>query len=160
MSTEPRWIGQARKLIGLRETKGSDHTPEIVAMWREIRRGGIRDDETPWCAAFVGSMLERAGVESSRFEGAKSYLTWGIRLAEPVYGCVVVFSRAGGGHVGFVVGQDHAGNLLVLGGNQGDEVSIRTFARDRVVGYRWPVGEPINNEPLAFGSADASTSEA
>ena len=135
---EPKWLQEARKLIGLRETKGPNHTPEILQMWRDIKRGGIKDDETPWCAAFVGAMLERSGIRSSRFESARSYLAWGDQLVEPIVGCVVVFSRDGGGHVGFCIGQDAAGNLLILGGNQSDAVNIRTFPRARVTGYRWP----------------------
>lgn len=146
--TDQKWITEARKLIGLREIKGSQHAPEILQMWRDIKRGGIKDDETPWCAAFVGAMLERAGIRSSRFESAKSYLQWGETLAEPCLGCVVVFSRDGGGHVGFVVGKDKAGNLLVLGGNQGDEVSVKAFPLSRVTGYRWPSGLMLIRHPL------------
>lgn len=137
---EPKWLQEARKLIGLREIKGPNHAPEILQMWRDIKRSGIKDDETPWCAAFVGAMLERAGIRSSRFESARSYLTWGDQLVEPIVGCVVVFSRDGGGHVGFCVGQDASGNLLILGGNQADAVNIRAFPRTRVTGYRWPSG--------------------
>ncbi len=124
---KPRWILQAENHIGVKEVKGSSHNPVIVQFWKDIRRGGIKDDETPWCAAFVGSMLERSGIQSTRFESAKSYLSWGEKLDRPVYGCVVVFSRDGGGHVGFVVGKDKAGNLLVLGGNQGDAVNVKAF---------------------------------
>ena len=138
-----RWIELARQFIGLHEVKGREHNPEILQMWKDIKRGGIKDDETPWCAAFVGAMLERAGVKSSRFESAKSYLSWGVQLKEPKADCVVVFSRDGGGHVGFVVGQDSVGNLLVLGGNQSDAVNVRAFPRARVSGYRWPDGVPL-----------------
>jgi len=135
---EPSWITEARKYIGLAETKGGKHSPDIVQFWKDIKRGGIKDDETPWCAAFVGAMLERCNVKSSRFESAKSYLQWGRLLAQPVLGCVVVFTRKGGGHVGFCVGKDAAGNLLILGGNQGDAVNIKAFPVSRVSGYRWP----------------------
>lgn len=154
------WVVIARDFVGLHETKGAEHNPEILRMWQDIKRGGIKDDETPWCAAFAGAMLERAGVRSSRFESAKSYLTWGVRLDGPAPGCIVVFSRDGGGHVGFVVGQDTDGNLLVLGGNQGDQVSVKTFPRSRVTGYRWPVDMVIPSEPLQIGSAERTTSEA
>ncbi len=106
---EQLWVSEARKLIGQAEVKGPQHNPEILQMWREIRRGGIRDDETPWCAAFVGAMLERAGIRSSRFESARSYLDWGQHLTLPVPGCIVVFTRQGGGHVGFAVGRDQSG---------------------------------------------------
>lgn len=158
---DPAWVTLAREMVGLREVPGVASNPEIVRMWHDIKRSGIKDDATPWCTAFAGAMLERAGVRSSRFEAAKSYLDWGVRLDGPVHGCVVVFSREGGGHVGFVVGQDDAGRLLVLGGNQGDSVSVKAFPRDRVTGYRWPVDMDIPSEPLAvLASAELSRNEA
>lgn len=158
--TEQKWIVEARKLVGLREIKGRNHSPEILQMWRDIKRGGIKDDETPWCAAFVGAMLERAGIRSSRFESARSYLDWGQVIAEPVMGCVVVFTRQGGGHVGFCIGRDNAGNLLILGGNQSDAVNVRAFPVSRVTGYRWPAGVlvPAGAPPVLHG-AEFSRSE-
>jgi uncharacterized protein (TIGR02594 family) len=159
--TEQAWIAEARKHIGLHEVKGANHAPEIVQFWKDIKRGGIKDDETPWCAAFVGAMLERAGIVSSRSEGSKSFLDWGVKLVAPVAGCIVVFTREGGGHVGFVVGQDKFGNLLVLGGNQGDAVNVRAFSRDRVVGYRWPNAATLPTERLpVLAAAEFSKSEA
>lgn len=160
MIIDPQWLAIARPLVGLHEVKGAEHSPEILGMWRAIKRSGIQDDETPWCAAFVGACLERAGIRSSRFESAASYLKWGVRLDGPAHGCIVVFSRDGGGHVGFVVGVDASGNLLVLGGNQGDQVSVKAFPTTRVTGYRWPVDVPIPSWPLQIGSAEASRSEA
>lgn len=157
----PAWLVEAGKHIGTREIKGASHASKIIAWWKAIRRGGIKDDETPWCAAFVGAQLESVGITSSRFESARSYLNWGVRLDAPALGCIVVLGREGGGHVGFCVGQDGAENLLLLGGNQGDAVSIAAFARSRVLGFRWPAGIP---EPtpasLPAGSAAISRSEA
>lgn len=161
---EPRWLVEARKHVGVREVKGPKHESRILSWWKAIKRGGIRDDETPWCAAFVGAQLEAVGIESSRFESARSYEKWGVELHHPAVGCVVVFSRAGGGHVGFVVGRDLAGRLMVLGGNQGDAVSIAPFDRARVVAFRWPAGElPPPVVPLPFvdsKGASASRNEA
>ena len=137
---EAPWLTEARKHVGLREIKGPAHAAEILAFWREIRRGGIKDDETPWCAAFVGACLERAGIVSSRFEGAASYLKWGVKLDHPEVGCIAVISRPGGDHVFFVVARDAGGNIVGLGGNQNDAVGLATFDRARVRGYRWPVG--------------------
>ena len=154
MTAQP-WVAEAQKHIGLKEIKGATHHPEILKMWKDIKRGGIKDDETPWCAAFVGAMLERSGIRSSRYESAKSYLQWGRTLSEPVLGCVVVFTREGGGHVGFLVGKDKAGNLLILGGNQSDQVNIRAFPVSRVTGYRYPTELPLPTDPipvLASGS--------
>ncbi len=138
--SDPVWLSEARKQIGTREIKGPQHEPKILQWWKAIKRGGIKNDETPWCAAFVGGCLEAVGVASSRFESAKSYATWGQPLSHPELGCIVVFDREGGGHVGFVVWRDEKLNWLVVGGNQGDAVNIKAFQTSRVLAYRWPPG--------------------
>lgn len=51
---EPSWIVEGRKYIGEKEIKGPEHNPLILQFWKDIKRGGIKDDETPWCAAYVG----------------------------------------------------------------------------------------------------------
>lgn len=164
MSAEPYHLTIARKYVGTKEFKGGSHNPLILGWWKRIKRGGIKDDETPWCAAFVGGVLEEAGIVSTRFESAVGYLKWGLPVAKPVLGCVVVFTRTGGGHVGFVVGVDKDGNLMVLGGNQGDEVSIKPFARERAVGYRLPPGYripmPLPELPLLASDGRLSANEA
>lgn len=159
MTKELPWVAEARKYIGEQEIKGSQHNPLILQWWKDIKRGGIKSDETPWCAAYVGAMLEHVDIRSSRFESAKSYLDWGVELSQPQYGCVVVFTRDGGGHVGFVVGQNANGDLLVLGGNQGDAVNVRAFSRGRVSGYRWPSGVAQTKEALPVGDAMTSNKE-
>lgn len=153
------WIIEGRKHIGQMEIKGPRHNPLILQFWKDIKRGGIKDDETPWCAAFVGAMLERSGIKSTRFESAKSYLNWGVQIREPAYGCVVVFSREGGGHVGFVVGQKQNGDLMVLGGNQSDAINIRAFPRNRVTGYRWPVNVAKDSRDLPLMNGTVSVNE-
>ena len=159
---EPIWVTEARKHIGTREIPGSQHHQKILQWWKSIKRGGIRDDETPWCAAYVGGCLEAVGIVSSRFESARSYLQWGKPIAPPVVGAVAVLGRAGGGgHVGFVVGQDAQGRVILLGGNQGNAVNEAAFDSSRVIGYRWPVAVPVPfYRPLPVLSALASTSEA
>ena len=159
--TELPWFEEAELHLGEREIPGVNHNPLVIRMWKAIKRGGIKTDEVPWCAAFVGFCLEQSGIVSSRFESARSYLTWGV-ATEPCYGCIVVFERKGGGHVGFVVGKDRFNNLLVLGGNQGNAVSIAAFNPNRVVGYRWPKAVPNPNLPLPTGlhHAAISTNEA
>ena len=158
MST-PAWITEARRYIGVREIPGVTHHPLILQMWKAIKRGGIKDDETPWCAAFVGMCLENVGIVSTRFESAKSYLTWGQKLDGPVPGCIVVFTRDGGGHVGFLEGLTIDGRLLVLGGNQGNQINIRAFPEDRVSGYRWPLSFPVPRVSLMVGDAMPSEGE-
>lgn len=156
----PAWLVEAKKHIGIKEIPGVNHNPLILSMWKAIKRGGIKTDEVPWCAAFVGFCLENVDIVSSRFESAKSYLDWGRAQTTPCVGSIVVFTRDGGGHVGFVVGKNAAGALLVLGGNQGNEVNVRAFPLDRVSGYRWPAAVPEPTDPLPIGSALATEGEA
>ena len=140
---EPFWLSKARSYIGEHEIAGRKHNPLILQWWIKIR-APFTDDETPWCAAFVGGVLESIGIKSSRSAAARSYLKWGTRLAKPAVGCIAVLWRltpsSSTGHVGFVVGKDKSNNLLILGGNQGNMVNIKHFPTRRVLSYRWPIG--------------------
>lgn len=161
---EPNWITEARKHIGLMEIAGTKHHSEILSWWDEIGLGGINDDETPYCAAFVGAMLKRSGLDYLKSGWARDYMRWGIPLAEPKLGSVVVFSRAGGGgHVGFCVGLSADKRPMVLGANQANAVNIKPFDPTRVLGYRWPRSVPIPTAaplPLLAATGESSTSEA
>lgn len=145
-----KWIDIALSYLGTTEIAGSRHNKEILKWWKEIK-SDFEDDETPWCAAFVGGVLEEVGIKSTRSAAARSYLKFGTRLPKPVTGCIVVFWRGSpegwSGHVGFVVGKDQYNNLMVLGGNQGDAVNIKPFSRDRVLGYFWPLNEALPDDP-------------
>lgn len=160
------WLDIARRFEGTKEVKGPKHNP-LILTWLAALGAWWRDDETPWCGVFVGAVLREAGIDVPRaYYRALAWEDWGIQLGGPGVGCVVVFARAGGGHVGFVVGQDKAGNLLVLGGNQGDEVNVRAFPRSRVTAYRWPpksgaLWVAAGADPLpVLGSTAMSTTEA
>jgi uncharacterized protein (TIGR02594 family) len=73
---------------------------------------------------------------------ALAWSTWGCRLLVPRVGCILTFTRAGGGHVGFYVGEDDT-HFHVLGGNQGDAVSITRISRERLSEMRWLLGVPL-----------------
>jgi uncharacterized protein (TIGR02594 family) len=143
MIDDPIWLAKAREYIGTREIPGPKSNSTILRWWRAIR-SAISSDAEPWCAGFVGGVLEEVGIKSTRAANARSYLKHGRELDGPAVGAVVVFWRGKpdgwSGHVGFVVGRDERGNLMVLGGNQGDAVNIKPFGRGRVLGYRWPTG--------------------
>lgn len=141
---EPLWLNLARKELGTKEVPGPGDNPVIAKYWEDAGIGDVAmgQDEVPWCAAFVGAMLTRARAQASGKANARSYETWGRPLASPCLGCVVVLSRpptAWQGHVGFYLGTDRAARRVqIVGGNQGDKVSIAEFSLDRVVAYRWP----------------------
>ena len=176
----PPWMQVARSYIGCAEIKGPRHESRILAMWDDIKCGWFKDDETPWCAAFVGSCLERAGFRSTRSAAARSYEKWGQPLMtlagdmapQPLsaggmsrvpYGAVVVLSRPGApgsGHVGFYCGPSGSGFAL-LGGNQNDAVRVSSYLWSRIVAVRWPENGPAPAyEYPPLGSLVASTSDA
>ena len=161
------WIAQARQHIGMAEIPGKQHNPTIQN-WLRTLKAWWSDDETPWCGTFVAYCCRMAdrGVPKEWFR-ALSWVDAGERLTAPAYGCIVVFNRTGGGHVGFVVGRDREGNLMVLGGNQGNKVSIAKFAKDRVVAYVWPSNGSGNKPaqdryrlPVLAANGTFSTNEA
>src|SRR5690606_38494629 len=99
------WIDEARKWLGLKEGKGSKSNPQIIKWW-DLIKTGFKDDETAWCAGFVGGVLETVGIKSTRSGMARSYNSWGVKVANPCFGCIAVFWRgsiSGSlGHVAFV----------------------------------------------------------
>ncbi|HSW33296.1 MAG TPA: TIGR02594 family protein [Steroidobacteraceae bacterium] len=136
--TEPTWLTHARTYLGTAEIPGKQTAP-VIARWLRELKGWWSDDETPWCGTFVGAVLRESGLPVVKhWYRAKDWLNWGIPIADAAPGCVVVYDRTGGGHVGFAVARDTSDRILTLGGNQGNRVSIAPFPRWRVLGYRWP----------------------
>jgi uncharacterized protein (TIGR02594 family) len=158
VSGEPSWLVTARSYVGLKEIPGVQHEPTIVK-WLTNLKAWWKDDEVPWCGTYVAQCFsENEILLPKHWYRAKDWLNWGIKLPSPTVGCVVVYERTGGGHVGFVVGQDSRGYLMTLGGNQGNKVSIAPFDRSRVLGYRWPDGEVIAMAPLPLLDSDGKPS--
>lgn len=148
MPTDPRspagptapWLDAARAELGQREVTGVSDNPRIIRLYRQVGHDDVKHDETAWCAAFVGAMLEQTGWPSTRSLMARSYLNWGRPLASGQLGAVAVFRRgadASAGHVAFWL-SDVGDRISVLGGNQGDAVSITTLPRADLLGLRWP----------------------
>lgn len=131
------WLAHAIGELGETEVSGDQDNPRIVE-YHSSTGLSADDDETPWCAAFVSWCLEQAGIQSMRSARARDYLEFGEILKEPQIGCIVVLSRKGGGHVGFYWGKSQNGKINLLGGNQGNAVTIAPYDASRVVGYRWP----------------------
>jgi uncharacterized protein (TIGR02594 family) len=141
-------LDRAKSHIGEREIPGAQHNPFIVECFKDIGTK-VRDDETSWCAAFVGAMLKRSGmayVDGDAGLLARNYLKYGHAIDEPEEGCLVVFWRVKPngwqGHVAFVESWT-ATTLTIIGGNQSNAVTRmtvpRTGSRSQVLGYRRPV---------------------
>lgn len=134
------WMIEAKKVMGLHETR--DHA--VLAKWLKSDGKTLGDpSKLPWCGDFVDTAIElalpdepRPGPLGENPYWALNWLHFG-KACVPAYGAVVAFERPGGGHVGFLVGQDKT-RFFVLGGNQGDTVSVTPIDRGRARGYRWP----------------------
>jgi uncharacterized protein (TIGR02594 family) len=138
------WMEHARaaQRKGIREVPGAKHHPDILHMHGQTSLKA-KSDEVPWCSSFAVSCMELAGIPSTRSAAAVSWLEWGRKLDEPVPGCVVVLRRGkDGGHVGFLEAADET-HVALLGGNQGNRVSVQRYPRKRVLGYRWPMDRPL-----------------
>ena len=147
----PHWVRVAQALIGVHEGIGPEINPVIID-WARQEGGWIerfyRDDEIPWCGLFVGHCLQVAGLAGPKNPlSALAWADWGQPLVPDILclGAVLVFKRAGGGHVGFYMGEDPDGQALhVLGGNQADQVSVTRIMRNRLFAARWPDGLPLD----------------
>ena len=160
-AAELPWMKIARGYLGEREIKGPDDNARIVELFAKAGHAWVKDDETAWCAAFVGGVLAQAGLPGTGSLAARSYEGWGLALTGPVYGCVGVKTRAGGaawqGHVGFVVGANER-EVILLGGNHGDAVSIAAFPRKDFTAFRYPPGfDPAKASPLPASVAGAKS---
>ena len=131
-------VAIARKYIGLSEIKASNRHPTIDA-WAKTFSGKWLIGQ-PWCGTFCAQVFKEAGLGKKipkEFYRAREWESAGTKLTRPAYGCVVTFTRDGGGHVGIVVGKTKTGMLKVLGGNQSNAVNIADFDPKRVTAYRW-----------------------
>ena len=144
----------AKKYIGVKEIAGEKHNPVIVNFFKNTT-GKEYGDEVSWCSAFVSSCLQEAGFKHTGKLNARSYLTYGVSVKNnPKQGDIVVFWRnspeSWEGHVGFYAGENEK-NILVLGGNQGNQVSIAEYPKSRLLDIRRPLDEkPVKWDTAAF----------
>lgn len=153
---EPSWMTTARHMIGQRETPGPQTAPFMSTMLRSLG-AWWQDDETPWCGAFVASCLHDNGLDiPAAWYRARAYEKYGREYPDgdvpfsrwPAYGCITVLNRPpkdSNGHVAFFVSMDGRENtggplarVLLLGGNQDNQVCVRSYPLARVVAFRWP----------------------
>jgi uncharacterized protein (TIGR02594 family) len=142
----PAWLHLALDELaaGVAELPDPAENPRIAEYLSVCGLPG--DDEISWCAAFVAWDLLEAGQRANGVRGAckpnaRSFLAYGERIEYRVGAIAVLWreSRASWkGHVGFVVGRT-ASQILLLGGNQSNRVSVATYPLQQVLGYRWPV---------------------
>ncbi len=129
---------EALSFLGIAEVKGKEDNQKIIDMFISLGFTGFKD-ETPWCAAYVGSVLKTCKLDYLQTLHARDYLEYGKRTNKPVVGDIVVMWRGDVsstlGHVAFYLHMDTK-YVYVLGGNQSNTVSVQTYKRDRVLSFR------------------------
>lgn len=155
-ATEPAWLRAARAKLGTREAPGAANSPTIMGWAKKLGTKVLgmvyNADSVPWCGLFVATCLAEDGIAAAPIAvRAKAWAAWGVALRPEKLapGAVLVFERPGGGHVGFYVGEDAAA-YHVLGGNQGDAVTVTRIGKDRCIARRWPAGRSITGGPVAM----------
>ena len=141
----------AQRFTGIKEVGGSVDNPQIMAMLK-LDNSWPEEDEVPWCSGFVNYVAWLLRLPRSKSLRARSWLQVGreVTAIEARTGFdVVVLSRGANppgpevikapGHVGFYAGRV-ADRLLVLGGNQSDQVSVASYPGARVLGIRRLLG--------------------
>lgn len=140
----------AERFVGLQEAAGSASSPAVLAMLR-LDAAWPEGDDVPWCSAFINYVCWLLRLPRSKSLSARSWLAVGepISLADAKKGSdIVVLSRGANapgaavldapGHVGFFAAMDPEDPKVVwvLGGNQGDCVSVAPFPIGRMLGVR------------------------
>jgi uncharacterized protein (TIGR02594 family) len=138
----------AQRFIGIKELPGEKDNPFIMSML-SLDQGWPKNDEVPWCSAFANYVAWLLRMPRSKSLRARSWLSVGrpvgLRDAKAVADVVVLKRGAGDqpgaevlnapGHVGFYAGEE-GDRVLILGGNQGNSVSVAAFLADNVLGVR------------------------
>lgn len=144
----------AQRFIGIKETAGTVNNPVIMAMLR-LDAAWPANDEVAWCSAFINFIAWLWRLPRSKNLAARSWLSVGEAIAleeatvDPM--TVVILKRGADpqpgpevvhadgtwppGHVGLFAGLNST-HVMLLGGNQGDGVSVQSFQRNRVIGVR------------------------
>ncbi len=148
----PGHLRSAINDIGIQEwvkaPGGARRSNPVVEQWIEAVAGKRLDAiRTPWCAYWLGFRLQEDGHPSTKSGMARSYLSYGEQLDPDdadkwKEGDIVVLWRGRSddgitGHVGFLLYYTHD-TVILVGGNQGDTVSIQAFPRSKVIGVCRP----------------------
>lgn len=121
------------------ETLGGGSSAEILAMAQGLALSYTKD-EVPWCGLAIAHWTHQVGLALPEAPlASRSWLSWGAKAETPELGDVTVLWRGAPsnweGHVGLFVTRRGA-LVYLLGGNQGNAVTIVPFNVARVLGYR------------------------
>ncbi|MEM1370591.1 MAG: TIGR02594 family protein [Pseudomonadota bacterium] len=163
LSAQP-WMHEAKRLLGTKEYAGDANNP-IIMDWADNLDIHYTGDDVPWCGLLVAHCLNFGAPDDPQDFNRLAAREWRkyARSVDPQLGALLVIwrgSRDGWqGHVGFYVGED-AEAYHVLGGNQGNSVSVVRIAKDRLLDARYPKSfAPTGKIVLVDDRSSLSTNE-
>ena len=111
---------------------------------RRTRRAGYEDtggDPRPaaWCAWWLRRYLHipKSAFPPYQYNWARAFAGLGQPAPKGCTGCVAVFSRGKGGHVGLVESWDANGNPVILSGNFNGRVDTAPHSLKKLIALRW-----------------------
>jgi len=130
---------QAFLSYGQTEYYGQTSNPWILQMIQRWIPWASDDSAIAWCSIWMNDVAKAASAEHTSSASARSWLDVGVPIDMPEPGDVVILWRESKtswkGHVGLFVSE--VGDVInILGGNQGNAVSIKGYRRSRLLGYR------------------------
>lgn len=149
----PRWYSIAASELGVHEVPGSGNEKRIL-LYHQATSLKATSDAVPWCSAFMCFCMSKAGIANPQSAAARDWLKWGQPIQLPRLGAVCVFDRSdannpNAAHVALYIRHTDDKTLHVIGGNQAlvkgapsDRVCATDIAMSKLIGVRWPVGEP------------------
>lgn len=161
----PKVLVEAVKMLGTKEVVGAKHNPVILGWAKELGLEKVyNSDEIPWCGLAIAYACHKAKVGViAKPLWALSWSNWGTEVTSPMLGDILTFTRNGGGHVGIYVGEDGL-CYHVLGGNQGNAMSVTRIAKPRLYKARrtaWKIAQPSSVRKIYLDAkGEISTNEA
>lgn len=154
----------AMRFVGTKEVPGTTADNSQILAMLLLDQPWPKGEEVPWCSAFLNYCAWLLRLPRSKSLMARSWLSIGRPILYPMqkfqnqpevgYDVVILRTKAAdekSGHVGLFSGwQDfrgarepgedpeieHPDTVLILGGNQSNQVSMAQYPTDRILGIR------------------------
>lgn len=133
-------VDRALDYIGQKEIPGPSSNPVFVPWFDRWAPGLTKDDsKLAWCSLFMNEICYQLGLPYTNSLAAQSWLRVGEPVEDPQRGDLVILWRGSPyswkGHVGLFIREDEE-YIWILGGNQGNAVTISPYRKSRLKGYR------------------------
>jgi uncharacterized protein (TIGR02594 family) len=145
------WMDTAQGEIGEKEIPGPAADPRIIE-YHATTTLAAQSDEIAWCSSFANWNMDQNDIWGTDNARALSWRNYGQSAGtDPSYGAIGIIDHGGGyAHVGFVAGVTPNGNVVLLGGNQSDQVMLSAYPAAGMT-FRLPLGYQPVPAPVLTG---------